>query len=147
MVGVSSFAKDIAKFRDKARKRSTAIFRESAQRLAHKVNTSIDNGGRTPVDTGFMVASFTGSTSGVPRGPGSGRSRKAGEAGLLYRGPVGQPVELAILSAQLGQSVWMGWSANYSVFMEERYGFFRAGSQNWQNIVNEVTVEAKRRIP
>ena len=84
-----------------------------------------------------MVAS----KSGVPSGPGRG------QPGMLYTAPLGQPAEVVILSAQLGDTVWAGWSANYSVYMEERYGFFRAGSQNWQNIVNEVTVEAKRRIP
>ena len=142
-----TFARDVAAFKEKARKRSLAIFRESAQRLAHQANRSRFDGGRMPVDTGFLRNSMAGSTSGVPSGPSEGRRRRAGEAGLLYHGPVGQPVEVAILSARLGGSVWMGWTAMYAPFMEERYGFFRAGSQNWQNIVNEVTAEAKRRIP
>lgn len=144
---MTSFSKQVGAFRDKARRRSLAIFRESVQRLAHQANRSRFDGGRTPIDTGFLVASFVASKSGVPSGPGRGRARAAGETGLLYTSPLGQPVEVVILSAQLGDSIWAGWSANYSVFMEERYGFFRTGSQNWQNIVNEVTVEAKRRIP
>lgn len=144
---MTSFSKQVGAFRDKARKRSLAIFRESAQRLFHQANRSRDDGGRLPVDTGFLRASMVASKSGVPSGPGRGRARKAGETGLLYSSPLGQPVELVILSAQLGETIWAGWSANYSPFMEERYGFFRTGAQNWQNIVNEVTVEAKRRIP
>ena len=136
-----TFARDVAAFKEKARKRSLAIFRESAQRLAHQANRSRFDGGRMPVDTGFLRNSMAGSTSGVPSGP------TKGQPGQLYTAPVGQPVEVAILSAQLGGSVWMGWTAMYAPFMEERYGFFRTGSQNWQNIVNEVTVEAKRRSP
>ena len=136
-----TFARDVSEFKEKSRKRSLAIFRESAQRLAHQANRSRFDGGRMPVATGFLRNSMAGSTSGVPSGP------TKGQPGQLYTAPVGQPVEVAILSAQLGGSVWMGWTAMYVPFMEERYGFFRAGSQNWQNIVNEVTIEAKRRIP
>ena len=66
---------------------------------------------------------------------------------MKYAAPIGQPVELALLQVKIGGSVWMAWVAEYSRFMETRYGFMRSEAQNWGRIVNTVTTEVKRRYP
>ena len=40
------FASQVKAFADKAQRRQLAIFRESAQRLAHRANTPQDQGGK-----------------------------------------------------------------------------------------------------
>lgn len=135
------FASQVKAFADKAQRRQLAIFRESAQRVAQRANVPQAQGGKLPVNTGFMRASQAGSVSGMPAGPGKG------EPGRLYNAPLGQPVELAILQARIGGTVHIGWTANYARFMEARYGFMRSEAQNWGSIVNDVTTEVKRRYP
>lgn len=137
----NSFHAQVRAFADKARARSLAIFRESAQRVAEEAGQPESQGGRMPVDTGFLRNSVAGSTSGMPT-------------------PSSDPVPIALLQAQIGGSVWIGWTAAYARRME--YGFFdtdslgreymqpgkaflRGAVQNWQQIVDAVTIEVQGR--
>lgn len=137
----NSFQAQVQAFADKAKARSLAIFRESAQRVAEEAGRPEAQGGRMPVDTGFLMNSVVGSTSGMPTA-------------------ASEPVPIALLQTAIGGSVWIGWTAAYARRME--YGFVGADSlgreymqpgkaflrgavQNWQNIVNDVTTELQRR--
>ncbi len=84
-------------------------------------------GGKMPVDTGFLRGSLAASKTGMP----------AGGAG---------PPELVLLTTKLGDSIFMGWTANYAIFMEARYGFQRSAAQNWNYIVTSVTAEVRSRF-
>jgi hypothetical protein len=137
---VNDFGKQVADWTAKAKRATLAVHRESAQRLAHEANVPRAQGGKLPVDTGFMRNSMAASLNGMPSGPGKGRP------GVIYTAPVGQPVELVILQARLGGSIWMGWTANYAIYMEARYGFARSAAQNWNYIVASVTNEVRARF-
>lgn len=123
----------------KSKARATAIFRESAQRLSEQVQTVQGEGGKLPIDTGFLRASFSLSLQGVPFGQG-----KNPGGSFTYDD---SEVVLTLAGAELGQTIYGGWVAEYAPFMEERYGFLRSGAQNWQAIVKQVTAEAKARFP
>lgn len=138
-----SFSAQVAAFAEKAQRRQLAIFRESTQRVAQRAGIPESRGGKMPVDTGNLRGSVAASTSGMP-------------------GAGAQPPELVLLSVNIGDSVWVGWTAAYAMRMEYGFqgadslgrqynqagrGFLRAQIQNWDFIVTEVTAEARRRFP
>lgn len=137
---MASFTAQVKAFGDKANKAMLATFRESAQRLAEQANTPIAQGGKTPVDTGFLRASMGGASGSMPMGPTKGL------ADQKYSSPVGEPVQLAILRTQLGDKLYIGWTAMYAPMMDVRYGFMRSAAQNWDGIVQNVAVEVAARI-
>ena len=108
--------------------RDRAVFRESAQRLAQQANVPRAQGGNMPVDTGYLRNSQGASLQGMP------------STGA-------QPPALVLLSTKLGDSIYMGWTANYAIYMEARYGFARLAAQNWDFIVDKAVAEVKRRYP
>ncbi len=133
------FEAQVRAFADKAKRRQTAIFRQSTQDVAQESNTPRGQGGKMPIDTGFLRASQAASKLGMPSGPGKGA------AGTLYNRPLGIPVEVVLLNANLGDTVWVGWTANYAPVMEQRYGFMRSAAQNWQSIVDRVASDVRSR--
>lgn len=120
--------------------RMLAVFRESTQRV-----TSIANNG-IPVDTGFARASLQASTEEMPPIVDG----KKGEAGKVYPASFGQ-VSAVIANAQLGQVIYVGWTAAYVLPLEYGHskqapsGFVRLAAAQWSRIVSEVTAEAKSR--
>lgn len=126
--------------------RQTAVLRESAQRLiteAQTVGPSVANpdggaGGKLPVDTGFLRASMAVSFNGMPTGPSSGE-------GAAYQFD-DRAVTLTLAGAEVGKTIYAGWTATHAPFMEEKYGFMRSAAMNWQIIVDDVAREAKARF-
>lgn len=112
---------------EKASKRALAIFRDSAQRLGEEANKPQAQGGKMPVDTGFLRGSFVASETGLPNGQSL-------------------PLPLVLLSAQLGDTIYAGWVADYARAMEARYGFMRSAAQRWPQIVDESARAVKARI-
>lgn len=123
-----NFANQVAAFAEKARRRQTGIFRASAQALAEMANVPRAQGGNMPVDTGFLRNSLAASSSGMPA---------TGAA----------PPQVVLLSLQAGATIYIGWTANYAIYMEYRYGFARLAAQNWNSIVARATQEAWTRYP
>lgn len=128
-------------FERRARMRNLAIFRGSVEELARQSNVPIAQGGKMPVDTGFLRSSQGGSRIGMPYGPGKG------DRNTKYTAPFSGPIELVTAQANLGETIWIGWTAMYARFMEARYGFMRSEAQNWPYIVQRITVEVNTRIP
>lgn len=139
-----SFSAQVAAFGDKAKRRSLAVFRQSAQAVAFEANTPKGEGGKLPLDTGNLRGSQLGSTSGMPDSTS------------------GQPVEIAVRFAQLGDTFWIGWTAEYALRMEYGFvgedklgrnynqrgnGFARSAAQNWPVIVARTVEEVKARYP
>lgn len=127
---------------EKASKRSLAIFRDSAQRLGEEANKPEAQGGKLPVDTGFLRNSFVASMTGMPN-------------------TQSLPLPLVLLSVQLGDTVYVGWTAKYARRLEYGFdgadklgrnysqagkGFLRAAVQKWPQIVNESARAVKNRI-
>lgn len=137
----STFTAQIAAFVAKSEKRMEAVVKESAQRVAEEVKE------RTPVDTGFLRASFMASTSAIPL---IDRDARPGAGPVNDRGG---EIALVIAGASLGQPIYMGFVASYAAHVE--YGaqgrapvaMVRLTAQNWPQIVAGVVADAKARIP
>lgn len=137
------FAGQVKAFADKAKARQEAIFKTSAARVLERASVPKAQGGRMPVDTGFLVNSSRASLEGAP----SAESLDP---------------PLAFARMKVGDTVTVGWTAAYALRMEHGFhgkdklgrtyaqdgnGFLRAEVQNWMFIVNEVTEEVKAQIP
>lgn len=137
----SRFSAQVDAFVLKSRRRMTAVFRESVQRVGEEANTTVFEGGKLPIDTGFLRASYAVSLNGMPFGLGEPPDRSA-----QYRNDPG-PVDLVIASAEVGDTLHGGWTARYAGIQEERNGFMRSSAQRWQQIVEGVVREVKVRFP
>lgn len=139
----SKFAQQVRANNEKVKQRNLAIFRTSAQRVMEIASVPEAQGGRMPVVTRFLANSVLASTNGMP-------------------GSAGQPVPLVLLQVQLGATVYVGWTAAYAMRMEYGFmgqdslgreysqagkAFLRGALQQWTNIVNEATIEARKAHP
>lgn len=130
-----SFTATIDAWARKSEARLLAIFQTAAQFVVEDV---ID---RTPVDTGYLRASFTVSLDGpLPM---------RGEQGDGYAAP---PIALSIAGAKLGDTLFASFVASYAVHVE--YGargypgaaMTRLAVQNWQGHVDRAVSQAKARV-
>ncbi|HEL5053342.1 TPA: hypothetical protein UOA92_001116 [Stenotrophomonas maltophilia] len=138
----SKFGSQVRAFAEKAKAMQGVIFRESATKLMEEANTPEAQGGKMPVDTGFLRNSAAASVEGMPSDGA-------------------QTPELVFATMELGQAVWAGWTAKYAMRMEHGFqgedslgrtyaqagkGFARAAAQRWDFIVAEVTADVKGRM-
>ncbi len=102
-------------------------------------------GGNMPVDTGYLRASLLASTSQMP----TIREDARPADGQTYRED-GQ-VALVIAGADLGETIYVGYTAAYARAVEYGHNgaparaFVRLAAQNWQEIVTRVAAQAKAR--
>lgn len=135
-----NFAASVDDWVKETETRMLAVFRESTKRVASIANNNI------PVDTGFARASQQASTEAMPPIVDG----KKGQEGKVYPASFGQ-VSGVISNAQLGQTIYIGWTASYVLPLEYGHskqapaGFVRLAAAQWPRIVAEVTVEAKAR--
>lgn len=137
-----SFEAQVQAVVEKFQRIALAHFRETAQRVMEEANKPESQGGKMPVDTGFLRNSVAASHSGMPR-TGSG------------------PVELVIATTRLDQPLWIGWTAAYARRMEYGYmgtdgagrsysvrgkGFMRSATQQWRSIGEAAARDVLRRF-
>ncbi len=134
-----SFAAQIDSWVGATEQRMTAVFRESTQRTVSLAQS------RIPVDTGFARASIRASLQSMP--PIESGSRGTGQ-GYAYDPSA---VTVTINGAQLGQTIYVGWTAGYVGYLEYGHskqapsGFVGIAALQWQATVSAVTQELKGR--
>lgn len=120
---MSSFIAQIKAFADKSKEKIEAVVKQSAQEVFSIAQTPIAQGGRMPVDTGFLRNSLIAELNGATVAGGA------------------DAYTLAIAGMDLGDVVFGGWTADYARFQE--YGtstfagnfFMLSAAQQWQAIV------------
>lgn len=135
----SSFSDQVGSFVRKSQGRMTAVFRQSAQDLIEEAQTPRGASGNLPVDTGFLRNSGQAALNNTP----SGQSIKPEG----YSGGSWNPDESLIIvnRAKIGDRIVFGWTANYAIYMEARYGFLRLAAQNWPAIVKRNAERLRQR--
>jgi hypothetical protein len=111
--------------------RMSAVVKTSAQKMGEEVTKPIPQGGRLPVDTGYLRASFSASVNSIPSGAGGTKFAMS-------------PIVLAIAKLKIGDRLIMGFGASYAKYMEARYAFVRSSVQNWPQYVKHSVSEVKR---
>ena len=136
-----NFSASVDAWVKKSEARMTAVFREATQRT---VAIAQD---RIPVDTGFARASIRASLESMPSIDPTANKPASGD----YPYDPGD-ITLTIAGAQLGQQIFIGWTANYVGYLEAGSskqapsGFVRLAALEWDHTVSEVVAEAKARV-
>lgn len=120
---MSSFTAQIKAFADRSKEKIEAVVKQSAQEVFSIAQTPIAQGGRMPVDTGFLRNSLVAELNGATVAGGA------------------DAYTLAVAGMEIGDVIFGGWTANYARFQE--YGtstfagnhFMLAAAQQWQAIV------------
>jgi len=113
--------------------RLEAVWKTAAQDIVREIQTPRAKNGRMPVDTSFLRNSFAASVNSTPTGNGNSSYSEG-------------PVSIVIGRAKIGDTVVFGWAAQYSIYVEARYGFLRSATQNWQQIVDKAAQKVKTRV-
>lgn len=123
-------------------KRMLMVMKQSLLNTINEAQTPVSKGGKMRIDTGFLRASGQASLNGMPTGP----ARKPTDAapGAYAYNP--SEVEATIGKLKFGSTLFFGWTANYARYREAYDGFLISAMQNWQQTVNNVIAEAKRRF-
>lgn len=120
---MTTFTAQIKAFADRTQEKIEAVVKQAAQEVFSIAQTPKAQGGRMPVDTGFLRNSLIATLNGSTVGGGA------------------DAYVLAVAGAELGDTIFAGWTANYARFME--YGtsktpanfFMLSAAQQWQAIV------------
>ena len=128
---VGTFTAQVEAFVAKSRMKMELVFKESAQDVFDAAQQPKAKGGNMPVDTGFLRNSMQSSLNG--QGGASGP----------------ESYVMAIAGANLGDTVFGGWTAKYARHVE--YGtskmagsfFALKAAQQWQAIVSKNAAKAK----
>ncbi len=142
-----SFSAQVSDWVKETEDRLERVTKESMQRVVSEMQKPVAAGGNMPVDTGFLRASIRASLSQMPDIDPASRPAD----GKKY--PYEDAVSLTIQGMALGQTFYAGYVASYAAHQE--YGsngragkaFVRLAAQNWQQIVNQVSAEAKAAAP
>lgn len=133
-----NFEAQVSNWVAETEQRMTAVFRESAQRTVAIAQEL------APYDTGFLRGSVRVSTQAMPPiNPEKG-------TGSL---PFGEGnVTATIAGAQLGDTLFVGFTANYAVYQEYGTKFMRPqpfvgpAVARWQATVRRVSSELRARV-
>lgn len=148
---MSTFAADVADWALKVEGAVEVIFRESAQELAREMDLLLE---QTVYDqpisssgyrrTGFLRASLVASPVAMP---------------LMTRDNPGVPVPpdlgdviLVINGAELGGTIYLGYTANYAAFVhysangQSGRPWVTMTAQRWEIIVDRVSAQVKSRL-
>lgn len=134
----NSFAAQVADWVLKVEGAVEAVFRESVQELVSQMQALV------PVDTGFLRASLRASTTAMP-------VLSLGNPGGTFTPDSGQ-IELVIMAATIGETIYLGYTANYGAYVHYGVGgrpprpWVDMVAQRWQGIVADKAAELKSRL-
>lgn len=145
-----TFSGTISEWAAQERDRMEAIFHLSAQTAYTELRTTVNQGGRLPIDTGNLRRSFMASTAPIP-------SRGDDQTVFPDHGPES---EMVIANAPLGSTIYIGSQAVYAarmnygfvgtdslgrVYNQTGFGFLDAVQQRWPEIVKEADAKVRGR--
>ena len=141
MAAAGNFSAQVDAWVLKSEQRLRAVFREATKRTVAIAQE------RIPVDTGYARSSVRASLQSMPPiDPGA--SKPTGGSFTYDPGDI----VLTIAGAEIGQTIYVGWTANYVGYLEAGSskqapsGFVRLAAMQWQATVNQVVAEAKARV-
>ena len=142
---MTSFSAQVDDWVKKSKERMEAVFKTSVQDTIEIMQTPVAKGGNMPVDTGFLRSTLQTGLNAPVLGP----STPTAGGNYSYNG---SQATMTIASADLGDSIFATYSANYARFVHDgangRPGrpFVTLAAQRWQQTVNKAVAEAKSRI-
>ncbi|RAI34530.1 HK97 gp10 family phage protein [Rhodoplanes serenus] len=148
-----SFAAQVDAWVRETEARMTAVFRQSAQEVIEEMQTPVGEGGRMPVDTGFLRSSLQVSLNADPV-----PATRKNDDGASAAAP---DVSMVVAGAEIGDTITASYSAVYARRIEYGFvgqdskgrtynqsprGFVRGAADQWQAIVTRVAQRLKDRV-
>lgn len=140
MANGQQFSAKVSDWVAQSQRRLEAVFRASVQEVVSRAQQ------RIPIDTGFAKASVRASLSKMPsvtgETPQEGKRYSYDSSGIT----------LVIKNAKLGDVIYIGWTANYAIFLEYGHsqqaptGFLGVTALEWPRIVSEQSAKLKARV-
>lgn len=135
---MTSFAAQVGDWCRKVPVALEIVFKESAQELVEQMQMIV------PRDTGFLRSSLMASTSAMP-------VLHRESPGLAVPDDLGEVI-LVIAGADIGDTIYLGYTANYAAFVH--YGargrtprpWVNIVAQRWEQIVAEKASEVRKRM-
>ena len=150
---MSNFAATVQALSEKYQRQTRAVMRGSVQEVVSKaqrvgeskkgIGGGKNEGGRMRVDTGFLRASLAASTGSMPTGESVNPDPTADGVVFQYEGT---DISMALLNWQAGETMYVGWTANYARPREYRDGFLRGAVEEWDGIVKNTVHNVRRRM-
>src|SRR5690242_9302067 len=128
MSNEANFTATVSDWVKQTPERLRGVFRESTQRVASKAANGV------PVDTGFARASVRASLESMPQGD---QEKPKGVQAVPFDF---SDVVLTIAKAELDDTIYIGWTANYAIYLEYGHsaqapaGFVRIAAEQWPQI-------------
>ena len=134
---MGKFGEQVNRYAKKYEGRMRAIARTAVLDTVSMAQRTRGNGGRMPVDTGFLRASIQAAIGTMPSGP----TRNDGEE--KYSGDTqaaGEPVVVTLLrwNPNTGSPLFVGWTANYARKQQAKNGFMRGAVEKWDQTVTKA---------
>lgn len=130
-MATNSFAAQVGRHIARYKDRMEAVFKEATQATIREAQTPVSQGGRMPVDTGFLRNSLVSGLNGSTSLTGA------------------EVYVLTIAQAEITDTIEAGWTANYAKYVEAgsqgRTGrfFMRGAAQNWRRHVRDAAARYK----
>lgn len=135
----SNFKANVDKFILDTEDRIMAVVKKSIDDLVKDASKPVKDGGRMPVDTGFLRLSGTGAINQLPEGEGKGRERQPGETGVIYKSDPSGSILPLLQKLKWGDTFYYGWTAVYANVQNVRYAFLDSPAQNWYYYIKKNT--------
>lgn len=123
------------------------VYKRSIQDVVIDASITDKEGGKMPIDTGFLRISGAASINTIPHGPDKGRARQPGEIGVLpeYSKPdIAGMLENVLIKLKPSDIFYFGWSARYAYFRELKNGFLESACQKWEDFVEKNFKEVNK---
>ncbi|KFI27739.1 hypothetical protein CN97_00750 [Haematobacter massiliensis] len=122
-------------------KRLEAVLKSSVQDVFREMTTPVSNGGRLPVDTGFLRASAQASLEDFPSADKANPDKSK-----RYAFSMGS-VSAVIMGANLRDEIFLGFTANYAAYKEAKHGFVESAVLQFPAFVNKNAAKAMKAFP
>ncbi len=136
----NSFMSVINSFTERTKDELLNVTKNAIQDLVNEAQTTVKDGGKMRVDTGFLRHSGAAALNVRPSGESVGRKRVDGEVGVLpeyVADKVGDDLAKTLGEMKIGDTFYYGWTAWYARYRELYDGFLISAIMNWDNNVRK----------
>ena len=140
---MGTFSAKVEAMTKKYQMQMRVVMRDSVQTTVKMAQEIAKEGGRMRVKTGFLRASVGASIGQMPSGTSINPDPTADEVVFKVDG---KAVAATLLRWQPGETLYVGWTANYARPREARDGFLRGAVERWDETVDLTVIKTKQRI-
>lgn len=146
---MTGFTEVVSNFVAETEEKGLAIIKLAITKVVEETQIpKAKEGGRMPVDTGFLRSSGAALINGIPSGKTEGRRRLPGETSKpLPDYPLTDSfgiINKLLIKLKPGDTFYFGWTARYARHAEARDAFLASAVQKWQSFIDAAVGRLKK---